>query len=90
MIVRASGFLERVKTGLHKGSRNQPDQGGMRAQTTAGDNRQTPNLLLKASGVGLKPAFAIQGQAMPAYQTTASQGNDNLTSISSQLTPGRF
>jgi len=76
-IIRTSGFLERVKTGLHKGSRNQPDHGGLRPQTTGGDNRQTPNLLLKASGVSLKPTFAIQGQSMPAYQTAVSQANDN-------------
>jgi hypothetical protein len=45
---------------------------------------------LRASEVSLKPTFAIQGQAMPAYQSAASQGNDNLTNISSQFTPGRF
>lgn len=89
-IVRTSGFLERVKTGLHKGSRNQPDHGGLRPQTTGGENRHTPTLLLKASGVSLKPTFAIQGQSMPAYQTAVSQANDNLTYSSSQFTPGRF
>ena len=88
--MRTSGFLERVKTGLHKGSRNQPDHGGLRPQTTGGENRQTPKLLLRASEVSLKPTFAIQGQAMPAYQTAASQGNDNATNMSSQFTPGRF